>query len=233
MQFDDWLSAGDVPEAEWSVHVVQLATRGELGRAAGGWLLDLPALAQPYGCDSGECTPGLRDRGTRSCCADLDVDLSGPELDAIDDALPEIAAHLAPRDRRWADGIPTWVEGDTLTRPGGRCVFATGSGLRCALHQVEDATDRPRGTLKPFGCRLFPLIVVSLDDETRLLSAVHRKTTRHVGLPSARSFPCLRDPSRVPLVQACRDTLTELFGEPTYTSMRRAVRQYRAVIEPS
>lgn len=230
MEFDDWLSAGDVPEADWSVHVVQLATRGELGRAGPGWLLDLPALAQPYGCDTGECTPGLRDRGSRSCCADLDVDLSEPELDAIDDALPEIAAHLAPRDPRWADGVPVWVEDGTLTRPGGRCVFATGSGMRCSLHQVEDATGRPRGTLKPFGCRLFPLIVVALDDDRRLLSAVHRRTTRHVGLPSARSFPCLRDAARPPLVQSCRDTLTELFGPVTYRAMREAVTRYRAAV---
>ncbi|MEQ1505785.1 MAG: hypothetical protein ABMB14_26355 [Myxococcota bacterium] len=237
MSFEDWLAAGDVPEVDWSDRLYKLMARGDLGQIGRGearWLVDLPALTQPFACRSKTCTPGLRAPRRISCCADLVVELSEAERDAIAAGMPEVAAHLATTDPRWADGVPAWTDGLELTRPGGRCVFAeTGrAGLRCGLHRVEDATGRPRGTLKPTPCRLFPLVVIDLGDGQRLLTAVHPQTARRLGFASAKVFPCLRDEPAMPLYRSCRSTIVELFGRGTYRSLSARVRRWRAAAEP-
>lgn len=220
----DWLAEGSAAEADWEGHVMRLALRGGLGLGAEGLLLDLPALAQPHACRPATCAPGLRAAGTRSCCADLDVELTTAEERAIDEALPEIAAFLAPRDPRWAAGPPPVAADRVLARPGGRCVFAT-RALACGLHALEDATGRPRGALKPLPCRLFPLVVVDLGDDRLLLTAVHRTTASRLGLPPRR-FPCLLGDDRVDLVRSARGTLAELLGEPAARRIVAAVRAY-------
>lgn len=225
-----WLAHGEAAEADWGAYVTRLAMRDDLGSGGEGLLLDLPALAQPFACVSAACAPALRAAGTRSCCADLDVELTPQERAAITAALPEIAAWMAPRDARW--GTPPEVfEGDRLLRPGRRCVFAAqdGTGLRCALHVVEDASGRARGSIKPMPCRLFPLIVIDLGEDRLLLTAVSRHVARDVGLPPARSFPCLRgDTTQTQtLVHGVRDTLVELWGEGAWRRMNRSVSGWR------
>lgn len=231
MSLHDWLSHGEAAEADWGRHVTRLAMRGDLGAGGEGLLLDLPALAQPFACRSRTCAPSLRPARTRSCCADLDVDVTPGERDAITAALPEVAAWMQTRDARWLTGSPETFDGDTLRRPGRRCVFAAQGpgGLTCALHAVEDETGRARGTLKPMPCRLFPLAVIDLGEDRLLLSAVTRHTAGPLGLPTAGSFPCLRgDTTRVtPLVQSVRDTIRELWGDTTWRAVRRAVLGWR------
>src|SRR5688572_26181272 len=148
MGLDEWLADGDAPEADWTPHLLKLATRGNLGRATAKLLLDLPALEQPYACRSGECSPGMRAPKTKSCCADLEVTVTGDEQARILAALPEITAEMAD-DPRWP--AATLFEDGALARPGGRCVFAGQhpEGLRCRLHTLEDRTGRTRGALKP------------------------------------------------------------------------------------
>lgn len=229
-ELDAWLDEGDAAEADWAPHILRLASRDELGRAGARLLLDLPALAQPFTCTPRECTPGRRAPRTRSCCADLQVTVSEPEQRAIAEALPEIQAFLAPRDPRWAKGAPAWQEDGELRRPSRRCVFSVDGpeGLRCGLHQLEDATDQRRGALKPLPCRLFPLAIVELGDGQLLLTAVHRRTARHLGSRSARAFPCLRgDPARPALAVSQHDTLTELFGARSANAIARAVAAYQ------
>ena len=137
-------------DPDWSVHLLQLAARGRLGYASRTLLLDLPALSQPWTCATGLCTPGRRAKEARSCCADLEVTPTDAERAAIDAALPEIAAFLAPRDPRWAAPVNPF-DGDALRRADRRCIFAMPGpdGLSCGLHTLEDATGRPRGALKP------------------------------------------------------------------------------------
>ena len=221
---NEWLGAGAAPEADWPAHVRRLAARGALGWGAAGLLLDLPALAQPHACRPSGCAPGFRGAGARSCCADLDVEPSASEAAAIDAALPEVAAFLATRDPRWSAGAPPWLERGVFTRPGGSCVFATpaASGFSCGLHALEAVTDRARGTLKPMPCRLFPLVVVDLGDDTILLTAVHGSTARYTGLP-ARRFPCLVGGEPTTLARAAEATLAELWGAPTARRILRAV----------
>lgn len=228
-EIDAWLESGGGAEADWAPHVLRLANRGELDRV-GDLLLDLPALAQRHACVPSECTPGRRAPRTRSCCADLELGLTAVERRRIQAAMPEIEGWMRDRDPRWANGAPEWESDGALVRSKRRCVFAVveEDGLRCGLHQLEDATKLPRGALKPVPCRLFPLALVDLGDG-RLLTAVHRRTARSLDAPTARSFPCLRDdPARPALVDEMADTLTELFGASVSRRVRKAVAAYRA-----
>ncbi len=229
MSLDDWMAQGPAVESDWAGHVTRLAIRGELGHAGASLLLDLPALAAPYACQPNACTPGLRVPRTRSCCADLDVDLSDSEHAAITADLTAITAYLAPRDERWANGSPTWSTQSLLARPKKRCVFAVlgvEGALSCGLHALEDESRRERGALKPLTCRLFPLLVVDLEGGQRLLTAVSRGTIKH-GVPSPRWFPCLRVAERASTVaEETGDTLRELWGERRARGIQRQVREF-------
>ena len=230
MSLDAWLGEGTAVEADWSGHVTRLALRGGLGHAKkGALLLDLPALAAPYACEPSQCTPGLRAPRTRSCCADLEVELSRAESAAIEAVLPAIAASLAPSDARWARGAATWQANGILARPGRRCVFAVlgaDQALSCGLHGFEDENRLARGTVKPLPCRLFPLLVVELGGGQHLLTAVSRTNIKN-GVPSPRWFPCLRDAARATTVaDDTAETLVSLWGTRTAQSIRAQARDF-------
>ncbi len=228
-ELDEWLGAGSAAVADWAGHVRRLAQRGNLG-AARGLLLDLPALAQPHACRSGTCAPGLREPRRRSCCADLDVEVTPGESARITEALAEVAAWMQPRDARWSGEAPERFDGSMLRRPGRRCIFAASdaAGLTCSLHAVEDATGRPRGALKPMPCRLFPLVVVDLGDGHVLLTALARHTSPLAGGGGAAAFPCLRRGDDPTLAESAADTLEELWSRPVARAVVRAVARWRA-----
>jgi hypothetical protein len=230
--FERWLETGHTTEADWGVRLVQLAARGGLARLDREWYLDLPSLAQPHACEPATCAPGLRAPRRRSCCADLTLTPSPEEAEALEAALPELEAWMAPRDPRWKGGAPAWRDEDGLTRPGRRCVFAVPDpveGLRCGLHQLEDASGRPRGALKPLSCRLFPLALVVLDRRRKLLTALHKQTARLLEAGSAAAFPCLRGERPSPsLARACYPTLVELLGAGRADRVVEEVEAWRA-----
>ena len=231
-----------VSAPDWSVHLLQLAARGALGRVERGreagrrggelWL-DLPALAQAWGCDTGLCTPGRRAADARSCCADLEVVPSPEERAAIEAALPEIAAFLSSDDPRWARPRAPFA-GDALDRAGRRCIFARldadgsqAGRLSCGLHALEDATGRRRGALKPLACRLFPLVEVDAEAGRTLLTAISGRTWRLAESRPARSFPCIGS-GAMTIAEACADTLDAQFGAVAAQRTIRAVRQWLA-----
>jgi len=222
-----------VAAPDWSVHLLQLAARGELGRVSAKVLLDLPALAQPWTCATGACTPGRRAADARSCCADLEVAPTAEERAAIEAALPEIASFLRDRDPRWATPRAPFRD-DALDRPGRRCVFALppgagdGEGLSCGLHALEDATGRPRGALKPLPCRLFPLVLVDTEDGRTLITAVAPKTWRLAASRPARAFPCIGLAGAPTVAEACVETISTLYGPKAAKKSAEAAAAWRA-----
>lgn len=215
--------------SDWAAHLLGLAARGELGRAGPRLWLDLPALAQPWTCASNLCVPGARAKDARSCCADLALEPTPEERAAIAADLPGIAEEMSG-DPRWASP-PAWLDGDVLARPGRRCVFAlrTEDGLACGLHRREDRLNLPHGTLKPLPCRLFPLVLVDIEDGRTLLSAIHRRTATLAGSRPARAFPCLGLDGAPSLAAASADTLRALFGAKSTRAVLAAVEAFSAV----
>ena len=214
--------------SDWTAHALRLDARGELGRGPMGLLIVLPALAQPWTCASGLCTPGRREAKARSCCADLDVVLDDDELSRIEAAMPDLAPRLAAVDPRWAAGALVWREGDTLTRPGRRCAFSriAPEGLRCVLHEIEAQDGLTPGALKPAPCRMFPLIWVDADDGRALLSAVHPRTARLVGTRPAAAFPCIGE-GTLSLAESMKGALVELLGARGAAAVVKQVREFR------
>ena len=183
-----------------------------------GVLVDLPALSRRFACRPLVCTPGARARGVVSCCADIEVPLTGAERRAIERRLPLITRTLAGRDRRWRDGVPD-VFDDTrqLTRPGRRCVFAypSADGLRCGLHTAADEAGLPVASIKPSPCRLFPLVLLEQGGR-RILTASYGEVAAGLGGPPEHRLACLvlRDAPR--MFESCRGTIEETFGAAFY-----------------
>ena len=227
MKIDDWLDEEGAPEADWGSVVLDRAMNGLLGHGEDGILLDMLALTQPHACRPHLCSPGLREAGRQSCCADLDVGLADEEVDAIEEAMPEIAA-LMRDDPRWP--MP-WHDDGFLERaadPGEeaeRCVFAkkTPQGLRCALHALELQTGRAPGTLKPIPCRLFPLALVEMDEDSWLLTAVHTTTWDKLDSHPAAVFPCLSG-GAPPLYVAEREVIEQVFGPALWRAIDETAR---------
>jgi hypothetical protein len=201
---NDWLDDQGAPEADWTRVVLQRAMSGQLGHGGEGVLLDMLALTQPHACRPHLCTPGMRGRSERSCCADLEVSVADEEVSAIDAALPEIALAMQG-DARWADGVPTWHEEGALVRHADRgsrrkrCVFAesTPDGLRCVLHR---------------------LALVAMGDGSVLVTAIHKKTARDLASRPARVFPCLSD-GAPPLYESEREVIESVLGHDVYDAI--------------
>jgi hypothetical protein len=223
-----WQGEGEAQEADWATYLWSLTRKDALGSATSKLLLDLPALAQPYACTSGLCTPGRRASGARSCCADLEVTLTTPERSRLERSMKQVRAHMVEHDPRWtADPELAPFEDSTLTRPGRRCVFAIprAEGLRCGLHEIEEEQGLQ---LKPIACQLFPLVLVSLGDERSFLTALTPGVSRMTGSRPPRVFPCLGDPAKPPLAEEMKDTLDQLFGSRAAQAILRETRAFMA-----
>ena len=75
-------------------------------------------------------------------------------------------------------------------------------------------------------CQLFPLVVVEIDAERRLLTAVHRKTARLLHAATSKLYPCLRGDAPDPLYVAQRDTIVGLLGADVYAGIKSAARSW-------
>jgi hypothetical protein len=192
-----------------------------------GVLVDLSALARRrFECRPLACTPGSRDRGIVSCCADIEVPLTGAEARAITRGLPAVASTMAARDRRWSRGIPVVFDASRhLLRPGRRCVFAypSPSGLRCGLHTAAEEHGLPVESLKPSPCRLFPLVVLEYGGRT-VLTASYGDVSAALGGPPEHRLACLGLRDAPPLFESCRRPIEGMFGGAFYRKVARRAR---------
>ena len=195
-----------------------------------GVFVDLAALAgRRFACRPALCTPGLRERGVLSCCADLDVTLSAAERRSIDRHLPQVSLQMAARDRRWSGGAPA-IYADpaarqpVLARSARRCVFAypTPDGLRCGLHTTAEAEGLPVARLKPLPCRLFPLVLLKARGRTVLTASVGAVGAA-LSAPPEQRLACLRS-ELPPLHVSCREAIEEQFGGAFYRRLAARAR---------
>lgn len=218
-------------------------TAWALGRMAcgavlnvGGVLVDRAVLEQRFGCVPGRCAPGPHRGRFRSCCADLDVALTGAEVNRLRRHTRRLGAWLAHREPRLearlpeppaaSGGPPFWLapDGGHLTRPARRCVFSrldSQGRIRCHLHAYARARGLDLAVVQPLPCRLFPLVLVALPTGGVLLTTLYGRTSRLVGTLPVSRFPCLSDPTLPEATRSLARELDWLFGRGFARALRR------------
>jgi hypothetical protein len=200
----------------------------------GGVLVDRAVLRQRFACVSERCAPRPEPRTWHSCCANARVGLTRAEVQRLDAHAAELSAYLHPREPRLQEWL--WPQpdrdhafylnddGDSLCRPLGRCVFSrldSQGRIRCRLWDYARARDLERSRVQPITCRIFPLMLMKLDDGTPVLGVLTRRNHRHVGGSPPSAYPCLSDPALPSLVDSMAADLDWLFGEGFASALRQ------------
>jgi hypothetical protein len=230
----DWLASMYVDP--WEAFAREHRKDGDLW-PIGDVVVDAPELVfRGFECDSTICSPGLRRRGGKSCCAELTAYISQAEIDALRPHFDDVRAVMRRVEPRWsAESIDDCVErGDdlewSLVKRRNRCVFGwvqpeTGQIL-CGIHSMLLETSKSLGEFKPLTCQLFPLAVVPFGEKT-LVTAISDTTRNVLGFGEApKKFDCLGAPrTTVPLYQSMRTALVTMFGEAFYDELDRRASQ--------
>lgn len=200
----------------------------------GGVLVDRALLRQRFSCVSDRCAPRPEPRHWHSCCANARVGLTRAEVKRLDGHTAELASYLYSREPRLQEWLwpqpdrdePFYLndDGDSLCRPLGRCVFSKlddKNGIRCRLWDYTKRAGVERNLVQPITCRVFPLMLMKLDDGTPVLGVLTRKNHRHVGGSPPSDYPCLSDPSLPLIVESLADDLDWMFGPGFASELQR------------
>lgn len=183
----------------------------------GDVIVSIDCLTEPFACDLAAC------KG--QCC--IDGDAGAPvtieEIGELENALPEVAAALAPRARRVIErqGVAyTDQDGDLVTSivDGKDCVFTCRDSKGCCLCAVERA--HRAGLVdfcKPISCALYPIRVHRFNNGGAALN-YHRwsicKPAREKGKREG-----------IKVWQYLREPLTRAFGREWYEELANTVKQ--------
>ena len=193
----------------------------------GGVLVDESLLDVRFACVPERCSPKVERGKFKSCCADLTVYLTKRERKRLEKHRKPLAKYMLEREPRlekrikgkkkkkkkefWLDG-----DGDALTRPKKRCVFSlidSEGRIRCHLHNYAAEKGLEQTDIQPVTCRLFPLILVDLEEGRVLVTALNKENYKAWGGKHPKYFPCLSDPELPPVIKTMGLTLDWLFGE--------------------
>ena len=185
----------------------------------GSILVDEKVLKTHFACVPERCSPVRGRRNWRSCCTDVYVPLSSDEKHRLALMHRELARHLSRREPRLECRVEDFYldgDGGALCQPGGRCVFSQldeRGRIRCHLHKFAERHGISRTDVQPYTCRMFPLLLILLDNGRILLTVLNKSNYKAFNTYAPKSFPCLADPSLPPLVESMAGTLDWLFGE--------------------
>jgi hypothetical protein len=121
---------------------------------------------------------------------------------------------------------PFWLDedGENLERPDDRCVFSKidrEGRILCHLFEyAEDAAVRRR-EVQPLPCRLFPLVLLDMEDGRLGLTVMGPHNYKYVPTWHPRHFPCLDDPELPYLTESSGRDLDFLFGEGFAAELER------------
>ncbi|GIW72257.1 MAG: hypothetical protein KatS3mg102_1799 [Planctomycetota bacterium] len=205
-----------------------------------------------FRCDTRLCAPGRnpltgeawRASGSKSCCAELVVELTPVELEALRAHWSELQAYLA-RNHHWFRGraLEECLELDedyevSLKKRGGRCVFALRDpswGIRCGIHAACLELGLPVRAVKPVTCDTFPLLVIDLSADEYYLGAYDDDVNPVADLDDGGVgvFPCLKYHRRGPrMFESMADTIRAYFGAEFYDELAEAAARYLAGPRP-
>jgi hypothetical protein len=227
-------------ELEWSTAKKYV----EVLRAKGQWLevglvdVDLAQIVdRRFRCDARRCIHWEGDRPLvdRSCCCRYDVPVTGRDRTVVLQHLDRVRPGL-PANHRLRDPSSDAFEMDddfgfqlVQDNPLGGCQFNLylEGRCRCALHLTALKLGENPMEWKPLACSLWPLAVISYDDdgeERYLLTVYCAENADLFDETEDEPFACLvdQDPSYPPLYQAERPTLESLFGEAWWRRLHAA-----------
>ncbi len=232
----------------WENYVASLRERGR-AVDVGPVILDGESVfRRRFTCDTRTCSPTRnpatgrpwRESGSKSCCADLVVDLAPIEVAGLERHWPAIRESLAARDRFFADKTARdclELSSDyetSIKRRGGRCIFAVRDpewGIRCGIHAACLERGIPLREAKPVVCDTFPLVVIDLTGG-RFFVCAHAPELEGIsglGDYDTDQFPCLARGGRGErLYVAMAEALTAYFGEDAYAAISQAAADYLA-----
>lgn len=199
-----------------------------------------------FTCDTRTCSPtrhpttgrAWRESGMKSCCADLVVDLSPIEIQALERSWEPVRAYLSEKDPYFADKSARdcmELSSDfevSLRKRSGRCIFALKDadwGIRCGIHSACLEKGLPLREVKPVVCDTFPLIIMDLTGGRWYVGAHDAESEGIAGLGDypTDTFPCLKEwKSGERMYEAMGDTLRAFFGEDAFAAMAAAAEKY-------
>jgi hypothetical protein len=238
----------------WENYIRALEDAGRAVRVGAHVVDGESVLRRRFTCDTRTCAPNKdprtgrawRDRGMKSCCADLVVDVAPLEVEGLERHWPAIRDSLAARDPFFAGKeAREMVELSSdyelsLRKRAGRCIFALPDaewGIRCGVHGACLEKGIPLREAKPVVCDTFPLLVIDLDHaRTRFYIGAHDEASEGIaglGDYPTRAFPCLaREGKGEPLYRSMEETLRAYFGDAWYRDLERAAERYLAGPRP-
>ncbi|MFH2009993.1 MAG: DUF3109 family protein [bacterium] len=220
IEAEDELSEED---AEWQNWLIGRMANGALINVHGIYV-DQAVLTQRFRCVSEQCAPQPGRGRMRSCCADVDAQLSEAEVRRLNRQTRRLGPWLARREPRLRGLIsqqgrwPFWLarDGAHLSRLGGRCVFSAidhKGRIRCRLRAYAKERGIEQSGVQPLPCRVFPLVVLDLEDGEVALTTIYRLTSRILNTFPMSRFPCLGSESHPPIYIAMGRDLDWLFGK--------------------
>ncbi len=205
----------------------------------GGVLVDESILDVRFACVPERCSPTVERGKFKSCCADLTVYLTKRERKRLEKYRKPLAKYMLEREPRLAKRIKGkkkkkrfWLDrdGDAFARPKKRCVFSlidSEGRIRCHLHNFAAKNGIEQTDIQPVTCRLFPLILVDLEDGRVLVTAMNTDNYKAWGGKHPKFFPCLSDPKLPPAIESMGPTLDWLFGEGFAAELSQAGANHR------
>jgi Fe-S-cluster containining protein len=185
-------------------------------------MIDRALLETRFSCVPERCSPAGQRGKNRSCCADVYVYLTPKERARIKKHRNYLRDYLNPREPRLKrlllESKNFWLDndGDSFCRPGKRCVFSQidkSKRIRCHLHPISKKLKIDQTDIQPIPCRLFPLVIVDMEDKNILVTVLNRKNYRAFGAKHPKYYPCLNDDNLPPLIKSMGPTLDWVFGK--------------------
>lgn len=242
----------EVGISNWMHYIEALRKAGRLVRVGKVYCDGESLFRRRFTCDTRTCSPTKnrltkevwRQRGDKSCCAELVVDLTDEERSALGKHWPKLQPELAKKSAWFRDAeLSDCLEADddyeiTLRKRGGRCVFALRDpqwGIRCGIHSVALQLGIPVDEVKPVTCDTFPLIVIDLTGGEYYMGAHDSEVNSLASIDDdgIKVFACLRDARKGPrLYESMQSAIVNYFGEMFYAELDGEAQRYLAGPKP-
>ncbi len=220
---------------DWEEWFPAQAAKGNLIKVGGVWV-DRYLITAHFACVSERCLPRPGRGHYKCCCADLECVVSHSEGNRMKPHTKRLWNFMVKKERRLIQHCwppeeterdePFWLDDslENLERPDGRCVFSgidLQGRIRCHLFSYAQSQGIRRREVQPLPCRLFPLVLLDMEDNRLGLTIMGRDNYQYVPTYHPRYFPCLSDPTLPYVTESAQRDLDFFFGDGFAAELRR------------